>query len=295
MADRFDVIEVGERGRRRWIGLVAVVALLLVPVVGLLASREPAPQPAPPVATPEPIRSLTRLDNPPNLLQVPSRDKGDDEVIEVVFPHGVRAEVRYPAELDLAGMGSRPFQGAWIDGRFRQFVVPYSGELEITRGGQPIRNYAPHVTLWPRQAGSGSYGQVLLFAFGKWRLAMYDRGRGLTFDQRVALAQRLSGRVTKDGYLVLSATGAVRLAKPGDTAQGTPVGPQLWFGGGEREMVALVPTPGCAKKERTPFAIGGGGRPAESVCRGDVRVAVTGADWFREKAIKGIKVTLKDR
>jgi hypothetical protein len=295
VVDQFDVIEAGPSGRRRWIGLVVVVAVVAVPVIGLIASRDPKPL-LPTQPTPEPIRSLTRLDSPPNVLQVPSRaDKGGDEVIEVVFPHGVRAEVRYPAELELAEMGSRPFQGVWIDGSYRQLVAPYGGEVEITRGGQPIRNYASNVTLWPRQAGSGSYGQVLLFAFEKWRMAMYDRVRGLTFEQRLAVARSLKGTVTKGGYLVLSAGGTVRLAEPGETAQGDPVGPQLWFGGGASEMIALVPTPGCAKKARAPDVIDGRGRPAESVCRGDVLVAVTGPSRFRQMAIEGIRVTVKGR
>ncbi|WP_433433977.1 hypothetical protein [Nonomuraea sp. CA-141351] len=292
MVDQFDVIEQGARGRRRWIGLVAVLALLLIPIVSLLTSRDPRPQPLA-TPTPGPIGSLTRIGGAPNLLNAPARAKGGDEVIEVVFPHGVRAEVRYPAELGLGEMGSRPFQGAWIDGQYRQFTAPYSGEFEVTKGGEPIRNYTPNVTLWPRQAGSGYYGQVLLFAFGRWRLAMYDRGQGLTFDQRMALAKGLKGRVTKDGYLVLSAKEPVRLAKPGETVQGEPVGPQLWFGGGVGEMVALVPTPDCRKRARVPTVIRGRGRSADSVCRGDVLVAVTGSQPFRKKAIEGIGVTLK--
>ncbi|MFB4267760.1 hypothetical protein [Nonomuraea sp. GTA35] len=295
MADQFDVIEAGERGRRRWIGLVVVLALLLIPVVGLLASRDPEPEPeaAPASRTPGPIRSLTTLDNAPNILNVPARKKGDDEVIQVVFPHGARAEVRYPGELGLAAMGSRPFRAGWIDGTFRQFVAPYGGEVEITRGGRPLRNYASNVTLWPRQAGSGQYGQVLLFAFGPWRLAMYDRGQGLTFEQRMTVAESLKGRVTKDGYLVLTARGGVRLAEPGEHVQGEPVGPQLWFGGGAGQMVALVPTPDCEQQVRTPGAIERPGRRAEMVCRGDVLVAATGPAPFRTKAISGIRVTMK--
>ncbi|MFG1704476.1 hypothetical protein ACFLIM_14900 [Nonomuraea sp. M3C6] len=291
MADQFDVIEAGERGRRRWIGLVVVLALLLIPVVSLLASRDPEPQPVSPA--PAPIRSLTRIESPPNILNVPAAAKGHDEVLEVVFPDGARAEVRYPAELDLNDMGSRPFQGLWIDGSYRQLTAPYNGEIEVTRGGRPLRSYAGNVTLWPRQAGSGSYGQVLLFGFGQWRMAMYDRGLGLTFEQRTALARAVKGKVTKDGYLVLSAKGPVRLAKPGEMEQGSPVGPQLWFGGGAGRMVALVPTPDCAAKVRMPEVIVGRGRPAESVCRGGVRVAVTGPSSFRKQAIEGIRVTLK--
>jgi hypothetical protein len=163
----------------------------------------------------------------------------------------------------------------------------------VTAGGRPIRNYAPNVTLWPRRAGSGYYGQVLLFAFGRWRLAMYDRGQGLTFDQRVALARGLKGRETKGGYLVLSAGAPARLLGPGETVQGEPMGPQLWFGGGAGEMVALVPTPGCKKKAVMPSAIKGRGRPAGSVCRGDVLVAVTGPRTFMKQALEGIRITLK--
>ncbi|GAA3232553.1 hypothetical protein [Nonomuraea helvata] len=290
MAGQFDVIEQGGRGRRRWIGLAAVLALLLIPIIGLVTSRDPESRPRA-TPTPETIRSLTRIGGAPNILSVPAKAKGGDEVIEVVFPHGVRAEVRYPAELGLGEMGSRPFQGFWIDGSYRQLTAPYSGEFEVTKGGEPIRNYTSNVTLWPRQAGSGHYGQVLLFAFGRWRLAMYDRGQGLTFDQRMALAKGLKGRVTKDGYLVLSAKEPVRLARPGEIAEGEPVGPQLWFGGGAGEMVALVPTPDCRKRGKAPAVIRG--RSADSVCRGDVLVAVAGSQSYRKKAIEGIRVALR--
>jgi hypothetical protein len=99
---------------------------------------------------------------------------------------------------------------------------------------------------------------------------------------------------------VLSSAGdLVRLAEPGDVGDDDPgdldpVGPQLWFGGGARQMVALVPNPHCEEQSKVPFVIEGRGRPAESVCRDGVQIAVTGAEWFREAALKGIRVTLKD-
>ncbi|MEO3870345.1 hypothetical protein ABGB18_16150 [Nonomuraea sp. B12E4] len=292
MAGQFDVIESEGRGRRRWVGPAVVVGLLLIPVVGLLTSREPEPEAAVPTSAPEPIRSLRRVDNPSNVLSVPSTAKGDDEVIQVVFPDGLRAEVRYPAELDLDKMGSRPFQGLTIEGRARQLSAPYS-VIGVTRGALPLRNYADNVTLWPSQAGSGTHGQVLLFEFGNWRMALRDLGTGLTFEQRTALAQAVRGKVTKEGYLVLSASGAVRLAKPGETVRGEPVGPQLWFGGSAGAMVVLTPTPGCDRNARVPGVIDGRGRPVESVCRGDVQVAVIGPPPFREAAVEGIRVKVK--
>ncbi|WP_336215783.1 hypothetical protein [Nonomuraea sp. LPB2021202275-12-8] len=303
MADQFDVIEVGERGRRRWTGLAVVLVLVGVPVIGLLASREPPPEPAP---QPAPIQSLTRVDSAPNVLQAPGKHTGDIEILDVVFPDGQRAEVRYPAELDLDRLGSRPFQGVWVGGHYRQLVAPYNGEIEVTKGGQPIRKFAPHVTLWPRQPGSGSYGQVLLFAFGSWRMAMYDRQEGLDFDDRMALAEGLSGD-TEDGYLVLSGpdlktatetasnleTDAVRLARPGENAMGDPAGPQLWFGGGASDMVILIPTPGCKDVSTLPRGIRGRGTPVRDVCRSGVRIAVLGDDRFVSTALDRIRVKLK--
>ncbi|MFG1700218.1 hypothetical protein [Nonomuraea sp. NPDC049309] len=227
----------------------------------------------------------------PNVLIAKPVRKGGDEVLKVVFPDGTRAQVRYPAKLGLAKMGSRPLWGAWVDGRFRQFVAPYAGEIEITRGGKPIRHFTPNVTLWPRPAGSGTRGQVLLFAFGPWRLAVYDVGQGLTFEQRMTMARQVKGRVTEDGYLVLSAGEGVRAAPPGTVVQDRPAGPQLWFGGLGKQRVALVPTPHCAGKARMP-AIDGPGRRGEMVCRGDVLVAVTGPPEFRRMVLDKLRVTL---
>jgi hypothetical protein len=295
VADQFDVIEAGARGRRRWIGLGVVAVLLAVPIVSLLASRDPEPDRAPPTSAPAPmpIRSLTRIEGAPNVVSAPAKAKGGNEVIPVVFPDGTRAEVRYPAGLGLNELGARPFQGAWIAGHYRGFYAPYGGEMEISRGAQPIRNLTPNVTLWPGQPGVGSAGQLLMFAFGKWRLAMYDRREGLTFEDRLAAAKGLRGKVGKDGYLVLSGGGSIRLAERGETVQGEPVGPQLWFGGGTGDMVVLIPTPNCRKYARTPSVLNGRNRPARAVCRGDVQIAASGSRAFVQHAIDGIRITLK--
>ncbi|MFG1944949.1 hypothetical protein [Nonomuraea sp. NPDC048826] len=293
MADQFDVIEVGERDRRRPIGLLVVLVLLGVSVVGLIVSRGPEPPAEPVREAAAPIRSLTRVDSGPNLLHPPASVKNGVARIDVVFPDGVRATVRYPAELDLDRLGLRPFQGVWVDEEFRQLTAPYNGELEVTKGGEPIRSFADNVTLWPRQAGSGSYGQVLLFAFGPWRMALYDRPPGLDFGQRTRVAEGLRGKVTDGGYLVLSGSERVRLAEPGDVMQGDPVGPQLWFGGGATDMVALIPSPGCERSRGLPRAIRGRGHPVEDVCRDGMRVVAMGDDEFIGKALDGIRISVK--
>lgn len=291
MADQFDVIEVGGKGRRRWVGIVVLLALLAVPAVSLLASRDPVPE-APAPAPSGQVGQLATINSAPNLLHAESRAKGGDEIIDVVFPHGARAEVRYPAELRLDELGSRPFQGVWIDGemaQYRQFTTPYGGDYEVTRGGKPLRNFTDDVTLWPRPPGGGATGQVLMFAFGPWRLAMYDRPAGLRFEDRMALAQRVRGKVTADGYLVLSGSGPVRLAKPGEGRRDDQIGPQLWFGGGWGDMLAIVPYPGC-RRPSIPTAMGARGRFARARCRGDFMIAASGAEAFVKAAVTKIRI-----
>ncbi|MEV0197425.1 hypothetical protein [Nonomuraea sp. NPDC050691] len=295
MADQFDVIEAGQSSRRRrWTGVAVLAALLAIPVAGLLAGRDPAPEPrdagheVSPSAAP-----MTTTKAAPNILFAKPKTKGGDEVIRVVFPDGTPAEVRYPARLGLAALGSRPFQGAWVDGQYRRMSAPYGGEAEVSRGGRPLRNLTPDVELWPRQPGSGSYGQVLLFSFGDWRLAMYDRPEGLTFEQRMAAAGHIRGRITKGGYLVLTATAPVRLARPGETVLGDPVGPQLWFGGVAGDVVGLIPVPDCDEVSPAPMMIDRRGRPARTACRGGVQIAASGAPAFVERAVKEIRITLK--
>lgn len=295
MADRFDVVEVGGQGRRP-IGLLVVLVLLGVSVAGLIAGREPE-QPAPrqePVREADaPTRSLTRTEGRPHVLHPETDGKGEVARMRVVFPDGMRATVRYPADLRLDRLGVRPYQGLWVDGLFRHLTAPSSGEMEITKGGEPIRSYAANVTLWPRQAGAGQYGQVLLFAFGRWRMAMYDRPPGLTFDQRVAVAEGLRGRVTDDGFLVLSGSERVHLARPGDSERGEPVGPQLWFGAGVRETVMLIPTPGCEQARGLPGSVRMRGRPVGERCRDGVRVIAAGDQEFIGRALDGIRISVK--
>ncbi|MFI6324143.1 hypothetical protein ACIBG8_41915 [Nonomuraea sp. NPDC050556] len=290
-----DVIEAGSAGRRRWLGIGVLLVLVGAGILILITNRKVPAKPAP--VTPSSISSIgPMVSGANNLLHPVPRRKAGKKVIDVVFPDGRRAEVRYPPRIALDNLGARPFVGGWIDSDmmlFRRLEAPYSGEAEITRGGEAIREFAPNVTLWPRQPGSGSGGQVLMFAFGDWRLALYDRADALTFEQRVTWAEKLKGKVTKDGYLVLTATPPVRLAAPGEMARGEPVGPQLWFGGAAGDMVAIIPTPGCDERSRMPSIIGGHGRFARKVCRGDVLVCAVGEPSFVQEAIAEIRVTLK--
>ncbi|MFI6597814.1 hypothetical protein ACIBHX_16270 [Nonomuraea sp. NPDC050536] len=293
MSDQFDVIEAGERGRRRWIGLLVVLGLLAVPIIGLLASREPGAVPKP-TPTPNPVPSMVvTISGASNVLHPKPVVTGPQASMRVVFPDGRTAEVRYPADVGLEKLGLRPFRGVWVAGQYLELVAPYEGEVEISKGGMPIRKLTSNVTLWPHQPGFPSDGEVLLYTFGRWKMALYDQPEGLEFDQRIAAAGDLRGRVASGGFLVLSGKGIVRMAAPGENARGDPVGPQLWFGGDGGDMLALIPTPDCRHKARMPSVVDGQGRPARFVCRGDVQVAASGDSDFVQRAIAGVRITLK--
>ncbi|MEV0585785.1 hypothetical protein [Nonomuraea sp. NPDC050310] len=296
MGEQFDVIEAGTPRRRRRLGVALLALVVAVPLAGWLISRDPEPAQQAERQRPEPISTLVTVGTRPNVLTPTPRLVGGEKVLDLVFPDGRRAELRYPADLDFESLGIRPFQGAVLRGEtmnhYRQLVAPFSGEVEITKGGQPLRHFTPNVTLWPRPSGSNP-GQVLLFGFGDWRLALYDRPNGLTFDQRMTWARNLKGTVTPEGFLTLSATGPLRLSKPGEYGYGRePAGPQLWFGTSTGHMLVLVPLPGCRRNLRPPSVIMGTGSYGW-VCRSGVYIGVAGPRRYIDHALESVEITVK--
>ncbi|GAA2803113.1 hypothetical protein [Nonomuraea dietziae] len=287
-----DVIEAGTPHRRRWIGIAVLVGVLAVPAAGLLISRNPDEPPGP--ARPDmalsgtPRPSTYQYENTPNLLRAEPRREGEEEAIDVVFPDGTEAEVRYPARLQLGRKGSRPTQGAWSEApalRFRKLYAPLGGRPP---NGRRIRGLTSNVSLWTFPSG-----QSLIYEFGDWRIALLDRPDPLTFEQRMEWARALRGRVTPGGYLVLSASKPVHLSGPGDRLGGEPAGPGLLFGGGLSQMVSLVLTKNCPRNGGIPPEVRQNGRGADGTCKGDVFVSAAGEAPFVKSALKGIKVKLR--
>ncbi|MBB5780387.1 hypothetical protein [Nonomuraea jabiensis] len=105
-----DIIEQGPRGPRR-AGIAVLVALAAVPFIVILASRDTSrPAPEPPV----PVREMITVR--PNAVYPAASGTGGTRTMRVTFPDGSRAELTYPAGLNLASLGARPYASGTLTG-----------------------------------------------------------------------------------------------------------------------------------------------------------------------------------
>ncbi|WP_329085550.1 hypothetical protein [Streptosporangium sp. NBC_01469] len=283
-----DIIEARSPGGPwRWIGAAALAALV---AWGLLTGREPDAVP-PPFPSPVPTRAGAVAEQAPNVLHPRFRQEGGREILDVVFPDGSAAEVSYPAEVGLAKLGVRPAISGRLEGDtgpYRQLNVPSGGPAGVAQGRPMIRRLAKGVTLWHPM--SPAEGEVLLFAFDPWFVALRDLKDGMPFEQRMLWARGLSGKVTKGGYLVLDAESPVRLATQGEILRGEPLGPQLWFGGARETLLVLAPIPGCDVASVELSVIEQRRRFSAETCQDGVYVAASGERGHVERTMAGITV-----
>ncbi|GAA4210269.1 hypothetical protein GCM10022252_77870 [Streptosporangium oxazolinicum] len=283
-----DIIEArSARGPWRWIGAAALAALV---AWGLLTGREPDAVP-PPLPSPVPTRAGAVAEQAPNVLHPRFRQAGGREIIDVVFPDGSAAEVSYPVEVGLAKLGVRPAISGRLEGDtgpYRQLNVPSGGPAGVAQGRPMIRRLTKEVTLWHPM--SPAEGEVLLFAFDPWFVALRDLKEGMPFEQRMLWARNLSGEVTGGGYLVLDAEPPVRLATRGEILRGEPLGPQLWFGGARETLLVLAPIPGCDVASIELSVIEQRRRFSAETCQDGVYVAASGERGHVERTMAGITV-----
>ena len=148
----------------------------------------------------------------------PTRQEGEVTVLPLVFPDGTTAELRYPPELDLAGLGVWPgTSGALGDapGTGRDLLVVHGDVDGLTAGTAPVACYrgagGGRVELWRSQDPGVRYW--LVFRFGAWTVALWDgnAGRLLGHLDRAAWAASLVGRETGSGWLLLRGGRPLRL------------------------------------------------------------------------------------
>ncbi|MDX3101980.1 hypothetical protein [Nonomuraea angiospora] len=293
-AGRVDIIEQGPRGPRR-AGIAVLVALAAVSLVGLLIGLLPGRDTSRPAPEHEPVPVREAVTVKPNAVYPEASGTGGTRTLRVTFPDGSPPELTYPAGLNLASLGARPYTGGTLtaDGKggvFRVLTAPLYGEAETAAGRPMIRHLTGGVTLWPGPLGVDTAGPVLLFAFGDWRIALQDERAGMTFEQRLAWAENLRGTLTPDGFLTLSARGPLRLSRPGEVRDGVLVGPQLWLGGLSRRMLVLAPVPDCERQGRASVALDPRHTVSGSVCRGGFYLAASGDESFVRGALRDVRV-----
>jgi hypothetical protein len=187
-----------------------------------------------------------------------TRREGDDVVVPLTFPDGTTAELVYPLNLDLAALGVFPYASGRLQGKSpiagrgdvvgRDFWIRRGDVeelLERRNGGRRPELLAQHegadgatVGFWDLDAdGTRKLG----FQFGRWAVLVYDYvgAAAMTDAERASWAASFSGRETADGFLVLEASGPLRLARAGEHA-----GPQLTFSATDpRRELTLYPGP----------------------------------------------------
>jgi hypothetical protein len=121
----------------------------------------------------------------------------------------------------------------------------------------------------------------LVFRFGAWVLAVWDRGY-MTQKDKALWARSLLGRESAEGYLVLTARAPLRLARAGEHA-----GPELMFGDSLRRSVLLFHTPcrGRRVSRSSWFS-------SWCVPTADVRVHVYGPRRFANAVEAGLRIRM---
>jgi hypothetical protein len=148
----------------------------------------------------------------------PTRQEGGVTVLPLVFPDGTTAELRYPPELDLAGLGVWPHTSGALGndpGTGRDLLIVHGAAAGLTAGTAPVACYqgadGGQVELWESQDPGVRYR--LVFRFGAWTVALWDgnAGRLLGHLDRAAWARSLVGRETGKGWLLLRGRRPLRL------------------------------------------------------------------------------------
>jgi hypothetical protein len=143
-------------------------------------------------------------------------------MMPVTLPNGGRLEVRYPAALDLAGLGFKPV--TYVDWPVRPEPLRCCGKavgvshqsLDDAWHGEPITTYPGpdehSVSYFPASAAGRTVAlDYLVFEFGAWLVEVHDLQRSdarnfedrMTEEERATWARSLHGHSDPSGFLVL--------------------------------------------------------------------------------------------
>jgi hypothetical protein len=162
----------------------------------------------------------------------PTHRDGDSIVMPVTFPDGTSAELLFPQDVDLAGMGAQPdVSYLWLAdpaGRsplsfYHEAADPQQFEGDAPEDVYRSRNGDP-VELWvaSAEASARNVPYWLVFHIGSWTVLAPVEDLGSAPD----VARALGGHETSDGFVVMDAEPPLALADEG----GEGGGPGITFG-----------------------------------------------------------------
>ena len=276
------------RSRQRTTAL-AVGALVLglsvssVTAVQAWRAEQPA-APGPTVSVPEPRGFIpaTRVEN-------------GSVVMPVTFLDGTTAEIVYAPDLGLAEMGADPYgSGDLHDPPLRccarDFSFRYRESFPLPTAGATVKDF-PGADGGVVHFQQGPVGTVdfLVFEIGDWRLGVWDSvGDVMSDELRAMWSANLRGRVSADGFPILTATPPVRLAPLGQAH-----GPSLTFQHLDVNSVEFRPTGTCPPDHVEPRVDDlPDGVSTPVLCRPEwsMQVNITGDRAFVERIITTLQV-----
>lgn len=232
-------------------------------------------------------------DPEPEVFVPATRQEAGRTVMPVTFPDGTTAEIVYPRGLDIASLGVHPYgSGALVGPGFdgccaRDFTFAYGDASWLARAGPPIREFPGFdgrpVLLVPWSGGPLT--RYLVFQIGPWRLGVWDDGT-MTDDQLAAWAEHLQGRLSADGFPILTGSGPLRLTGPSEG-----LGPALGFGDPDRARQLSLQLRACDRLHRR-LDDAEGPEHSASLCRPEwsTWVNVTGDPAFVETITRELEI-----
>lgn len=159
-------------------------------------------------------------------------------VMALTFVDGTRGDVVADAALGIQDMTAQIYTAGGLKRVDRTISFTYGDGGILTHEG-PLETYEGYdgdpVEVWRGSAGDWECPN-LVYGFGQWFVGVRTCQRDLSRAEKETWARSLVGRITDDGFLVLSAKGPLVLQETGGHE-----GPELILASGRANAIELEP------------------------------------------------------
>lgn len=159
-------------------------------------------------------------------------------VMPLTFVDGSSAEAVAPRDLGVQHMSAAIYTSGGLEGVDRTIDFQYGdGSVFMDEGPlESYRGFRADVEMWIPHPSLATNCPNLVYRFGEWFVGVRTCQSELGPDERKQWASSLEGRVTDDGFLVLSANDPLRLQETGGHE-----GPEMILGYERANWIELSP------------------------------------------------------